>query len=188
MFDYSEGPTGIYSDSRAKTIAWLRRYSRSCAQSLLFCDRCWPNMVNFSAKDRSGATPEGEPKFFNAVTGKNVSFDDLMEVGRKNWNLDRAIWIMQGRHRDMEVHSGYVYTQPTRLKYILPAIEEGKWVYTNAKGRILNKSRFEEWKTKYYKFEGWDPDTGWATRKTLEDVGLRHVADTLEKAGRLGKP
>ncbi len=29
MFDYSEGPTGIYSDHRIKTVAWHRHYAGS---------------------------------------------------------------------------------------------------------------------------------------------------------------
>jgi len=51
----------------------------------------------------------------------------------------------------------------------------------------FDKSGVEQWKTNFYKVEGWDPETGWPTRETLEDMGLRKVADTLEKAGRLGK-
>jgi hypothetical protein len=35
------------------------------------------------------------------------------------------------------------------------------------------------WKTAFYKVEGWDPKTGYPARKTLEDLGLKHVADVL---------
>jgi aldehyde:ferredoxin oxidoreductase len=41
-------------------------------------------------------------------------------------------------------------------------------------------------KTNYYELEGWDTNTGWPTKKTLEGVGLKHVADMLESKGRLG--
>jgi len=35
-------------------------------------------------------SPEAEPKFYNAVTGKNISYRDGMEIGRKVWNIQNA--------------------------------------------------------------------------------------------------
>jgi aldehyde:ferredoxin oxidoreductase len=185
MFDYSEGPTGIYSDHRVKTIAWHRHYTRFWIQSCLFCDWVWPLFITPNSADRMGPTPDGEPKFFNAVTGKKLAFTDGMETGRKTWNLDRSIWILQGRHRDMEVHAGYVYNVPARAAY-LPTCEDGKWIYGSKDGRVLNKAKFEEWKTKFYDFEGWNTASGWPKRKTLEDLGLKKVADTLQSKSKLG--
>lgn len=186
MFDYSEGPTGIYSDHRVKTIAWHRHYTRFWKQSILFCDWMWPSFINPNSTDKLGPTPIGEPKFFNAVTGKKTSFEEGMELGRKIWNLDRAIWALQGRHRDMEVHTGYVYNKPTETPYYLPVYNNGKWSFDGCTGRVLNKTKFEEWKTKYFEFEGWDTSTGWPKRKTLESMGLNKVADTLARKGKLG--
>jgi aldehyde:ferredoxin oxidoreductase len=186
MFDYSEGPTGIYSDHRVKTIAWHRHYTRFWIQSALFCDWVWPLFFTPNTADKSGPTPEGEPRFFNAVTGKKISFADGVETGRKIWNIDRAIWSLQGRHRDMEVHTGYVYKVPTKGNYLLPAYENGKWSYAANPNRVLNKEKFEEWKTKFYEFEGWNTSNGWAKRSTLESLGLKEVADMLQSKGKLG--
>jgi aldehyde:ferredoxin oxidoreductase len=186
MFDYSEGPTGIYSDHRVKTIAWHRHYARFWIQSALFCDWVWPLFFSPNTADKSGATPDGEPRFFSAVTGRKISFADGVEIGRKIWNLDRSIWVLQGRHRDMEVHAGYVYNVPTKSPYYLPVYEGGKWIYSNTIGRVLNKSKFEEWKTKFYEFEGWNSGNGWPKRSTLESLGLKKVADSLQSNGKLG--
>jgi aldehyde:ferredoxin oxidoreductase len=186
MFDYSEGPTGIYSDNRVKTVAWHRHYTRFWIQSALFCDWVWPRFFTPNSADKSGPTPEGEPRFFNAVTGRNLSFIDGVEIGRKIWNLDRAIWVLQGRHRDMEVLSGYVYTVPTKEPYYLPVYENGAWSYSPCLGRVLDRTKFEEWKTKFYEFEGWNGASGWPKRSALESMGLSKVADTLQKKGRLG--
>jgi aldehyde:ferredoxin oxidoreductase len=51
----------------------------------------------------------------------------------------------------------------------------------------LDKTRFEEWKTRYYTFEGWDTETGYPTRSTLEGLGLIYIADALDAKGKLGK-
>ena len=186
MFDYSEGPRGIYSDHRVKTVAWHRHYTRFWIQSALFCDWVWPRFFTPNSADKSGPTPEGEPRFFNAVTGRNLSFTDGVEIGRKIWNLDRAIWALQGRHRDMEVLSGYVYSVPTKEPYYLPVYENDTWSYSPCLGRVLDRAKFEEWKTKFYEFEGWNGASGWPKRSTLESIGLGKVADTLQKNGKLG--
>lgn len=196
MVDYSD--EGIYSDSMVKTVAWHRHYSRYYKQSLGYCDWAWADFLNAYRPDFVGATGEGEPKFFNAVTGKNQSFEEGIEVGRKIWNLDRAVWALQGRTREMEVYAGYMYdvgstTIPGvagikyEIPYVMPVFEDGTWIYKNLSGRKLDRRKVEDWKTKFYAFEGWDTTTGQPTRVTLEKLGLKDVADALEKAGKLGK-
>ena len=121
MLDYSwQGPdgsnmnqaltTGIYSEHRAKFVAWHRHYTRFWIESILYCEWLCPSWFDLSEPDLSGLTPEVETRFLNAVTGKNLSFADGMETGRKIWNLNRAIWVLQGRHRDMENFAKFMYT------------------------------------------------------------------------------
>jgi len=131
-------------------------------------------------------SPEAEPKFYNAVTGKNMSFRDGMKIGRKVWNIQNAIWTLQGRHRDMVKFADYYHEQPLKWHPPVPAFIDGEWTYEKIKGRKIERDKFEEWKTTYYQLEGWDPETGWPTRATLESLGLGHVADELQKNGRLG--
>lgn len=191
MVDYSD--EGIYSASMAKTVAWHRHYTRFWKQSIGYCDWAYADFVNPRRLDKRGLTPEGEPRFFNAVTGRQLSFSAGMEIGRRIWNLDRAIWILQGRHRDQEVFPAYTYDMPAMpseaaagLPMIMPAYENREWKYKNVTGRKLDRTRVEEWKTRYYQLEGWDPKTGWPTRRTLEDLDLGSVADELERQGKLG--
>jgi aldehyde:ferredoxin oxidoreductase len=54
-------------------------------------------------------------------------------------------------------------------------------------GRSMDKDKFEEWKTIFYRLEGWDTQTGWPKRSTLEKMGMGFVADALQAAGRLGR-
>ncbi len=185
MLDYGEGPTGIYSDHRVKQVAWHRHYQRFWIDCTGFCGWRWPMFITNNTVDKAGATPQAEPKFFNAVTGKNITFADGMEIGRKIWNLNRAVWVLQGRHRDQEVFPDYIYDKPSEV-HIMPAFVNGKWVYATNAGRRLDRARFEEWKTKFYNFEGWNPSNGWPRRSTLESLGLRRVADVLQSKGRLG--
>ena len=114
-----------------------------------------------------------------------------MELGKRIWNLDHAIWTLQGRHRNMVHFAEYIY----RNKSVgvegpvlgLTGRKKGKWIYFNALGRRMIKSKFEEFKTRFYKLQGWDPTSGYPTRSTLDSLDLKHVADELETHGKLAK-
>jgi aldehyde:ferredoxin oxidoreductase len=191
--------TGIYSEHRAKFVAWHRHYTRFWIESILYCDWLCPSWFNLSTPDLSGLTPEVETRFLNAVTGKNLSFADGMEIGRKIWNLNRAIWVLQGRHRNRENFAQFMYTPAGSSaqaglgsvsvgNHKLPVYKNGRWKAQAADDMYFDKAGVEQWKTHYYKCEGWDTDTGWPTRKTLEELDLHNVADTLQSAGKLGSP
>jgi aldehyde:ferredoxin oxidoreductase len=185
MLDYGEGPTGIYSIHKVKQVAWHRHYERFWIDCTGFCGWRWPMFFTNNTPNKLGATPEAEPKFWNAVTGNNISFADGMKTGRKIWTLERAIWALQGRHRDQEVFPDYIYDIPSR-EHVMPTYNNGKWAYTSNAGRTLDRAKFEEWKTMFYDFEGWNTANGWPTRGTLEGMGLKKVADTLQSRGKLG--
>jgi aldehyde:ferredoxin oxidoreductase len=190
MLDYSTD--NIYSEHMAKLVEWYLHYSRFWKQSALYCDYRWPDFVNVSGPNGRGLTGEGEPRFLNAVTGMKYTFLDGMELGRKIWNLDNAIWTLQGRHRDITHFADYVYELPfggmgeDGLPYYLPGRHNGKWDYICVNDRHLDRKQFEEFKTTYYKLEGWDTSTGWPKRDTLESLGLNEVADSLAKNNTLG--
>ena len=187
MLDYSDGPTGIYSEHKVKQVAWVKHYEKFWIGSNGFCGWRWPMCFTNNSADFRGPTPQAEPRFFNAITGKNITFADGMELGRKIFTLDRAIWTIQGRHRDMEVFPDYIYNQGSRGE-LLPMYDDKtkKWSYSTGSGRKLNRAKVEEWKTKFYAFEGFNTTNGWPTRKTLEDMGLKKVAGVMQSKGRLG--
>ena len=47
-------------------------------------------------------------------------------------------------------------------------------------GRGLNKPVLDE----FYSLHGWDPETGWPTRETLETLGLRGVHEQMIAGAR----
>jgi len=191
MLDYSD--ENMYSEHMAKLVAWHRHYTRFWKQSCLFCDWRWPDFINLYAPEKRGCTGTLEPLFLKAVTGKDLSFAQGIELGRAIWNLDHAIWTLQGRHRDDVHFAEYVYSVPLAdewgPKYLLPGRENGQWDYFDYAGRHLDKKGFEEFKTRFYELEGWDPRTGYPTRRTLEQLclDLDDVIVELKKHGKLGE-
>jgi aldehyde:ferredoxin oxidoreductase len=194
MFDYSwQGEqaykTGIYSDHKAKFIAWRQHYAMFYKESMLFCDWVFANAYSAGAKNSRGATPEAEPVLINAVTGKGMSFVDGIETGRKTWNVIRAIFTLQGKNRDTEKFSGYMYKPGASKAHYgptIPVFDGTKWDWKDCSDLYLDHDGVEKWKTAFYSYEGWDPKTGHPTRQTLGKLGLSRVADVLENKGKLG--
>ena len=186
MLDFSTD--NMYSEHMAKLVSWHRYYTRFWKQSLLLCDNRWPDFINSYAPDMIGSTGEAEPLFFNIVTGKNFTFLDGIELGRKIWNLDHAIWTLQGRHRDMVKYADYIYDIPAgRTDKTFFVRKEGSWNASGIEPRTVDRQKFEEFKTLFYKMQGWDTATGYPSRATLESLALGYVADELEKNNRLGQ-
>jgi aldehyde:ferredoxin oxidoreductase len=189
MLDFSEN--NIYSEHMAKMVSWHRYYTRFWKQSMLFCDSRWPDFVNNYRPDKIGSTGIAEPKYVKAVTGKDFSFEDGIELGRKIWNLDHAIWTLQGRHRDMVHFVDNIYkkrpTFPLEVRNAhMPGKEEGRWDYYGYSRRRLDRDKFDEFKTLFYNLQGWDPSSGYPKRSTLESLDLGLVADELERNNKLG--
>jgi aldehyde:ferredoxin oxidoreductase len=188
ILDYGE--ENMYSQHMARLVAWHRYYTRFWKVTVQFCDWRWPDFVNLNVPNRIGCTGEAEPRFFKAVTGRDLSFRDGIELGRKIWNLDHAIWTLQGRHRDQVKFADYIYDVPAEMpngfKYCLPVYSNGRWEFQNCLGRSLDRKGVEDFKTAYYKLEGWDESTGYPTKQTLGQLGLAQVAAELAKHDKLG--
>lgn len=191
MLDFSDG--NIYSEHMARLVAWQRYYTRFWKQSMLFCNNRWPDFMNVYSPDTLGATGIAEPRYVKAVTGEDISFEDGIELGRKIWNLDHAIWTLQGRHRDMVHFADNIYEQQSIIpvdagipNVHMPGKEDGKWGFYGYSERTLDRDGFDEFKTRFYRLQGWDTATGYPTRTTLESLGLDYVADELQEQGRLG--
>jgi aldehyde:ferredoxin oxidoreductase len=85
----------------------------------------------------------------------------------------------------MEKYPDFIYDRPTMGSDMTMYID-GKWKYDTGKGRKLDRAKVEDFKTRFYKFEGYNPENGYPTRATLEKMNLKKVADALQSKGRLG--
>ncbi len=188
-FDFSwEGKqahdTGIFSRHKAEFVAWRMHYWTYYKESVGFCDWGYTKLFDANHPKGYGYTPEAEPRWLNAITGRNHTFEDGLEMGRRAWNLKRAIFALQGRHRKMEKFNGYMYRPGASYCgfYNTKPIYDGKsWEWKDCKELYMTEDGVEQWKSYFYEIEGWDKDSGYPKRKTLEDLGLKHVADLLYK-------
>ncbi|MBN1566898.1 MAG: hypothetical protein JXA73_03570 [Acidobacteria bacterium] len=180
--------TGIYSAHKAKMVAWARRFAGFYNESMAICEMMLPSFIGRSASGIAGPSPELEYSYYKAVTGNNKTFADTIETGRKIWNMERAIRVMAGRHRDKEQFAPFMFMPGATFMSLgsKPIYQDGKWSFEDQGDLYLDKNGVEEFKTHFYKLEGWNADTGWPTRKTLDDLGMKKVADTMASKGKLG--
>ncbi|MDR0842691.1 MAG: hypothetical protein LBP68_04640 [Acidobacteriota bacterium] len=173
--------TGIYSAHKAKMVAWARRYHGFYNESVSICEMLLPNF--------GGVSPDLEHRYYQAATGDKRSVADAIEVGRKIWNMERAIRVMAGRHRDDEKFAPFMFMPGAtfNLGGSKPVYQDGTWSFENQNDLYLDRDGVELFKTNFYALEGWDTSNGWPTRKTLESVGLGKVADVMAGKNRLGK-
>ena len=118
-------------------------------------------------------TEKYQAELFSAGTGVETSVEKLFEFARRVRHLERAYSCREGMTRERDV-------LPER--FMDTPIMEGPH-----KGVVLETSKFEVMKDRYYTIRGWDLATGIPARETLEKYGLGYVADGLEKRGKLPK-
>jgi aldehyde:ferredoxin oxidoreductase len=180
--------TGIYSPHKAKMLAWARRFAGFYNESMSICEMLLPVFISSGPKGIAGPSPELEYRYYKTVTGSKNSLADTMEIGRKIWNMERAIRVMAGRHRDQEKFAPFMHMPGATFPIggPKPVFQNGKWAFEDQNDLYLDRKGVERFKTHFYKLEGWDVDTGWPTRKTLEGLGLKKVADIMASKGKLG--
>ncbi len=180
--------TGIYSPHKAKMVAWARRFAGFYNESMSICEMLLPVFMGNGPGNLAGPSPELEYRYYKAVTGSKNSFADTMETGRKIWNMERAIRVMAGRHRDQEKFAPFMHMPGATFPISgpKPVYLNGKWSFENHNDLYLDREGVEQFKTHFYKLEGWDTKTGWPTKKTLEKLGMKNVADVMKSKGKLG--
>ena len=101
----------------------------------------------------------------NAVTGMEITVDDLLTYGQRRLNLLRAFNAREGITRERDTLPKRLYDDP---------IEDGP-----SRGRTLDRDTITEALDTYYRLAGWDAETGNPPRTLLEDLDLAWVADEI---------
>ena len=118
----------------------------------------------------TGGSPRLLARALSSATGVDFSAEELLEIGERIYNLDKAFNSRLGLTREDDN-----YSVPD--KFIKEPIKEGAF-----KGQLLERDIMLD---DYYKTRGWDLQTGLQTREKLEGLGLKDIADELEKSNAI---
>jgi len=132
--------------------------------------------------------PTLESRICAAVTGRDVDEEGLYKIGRRVFNLQRAILAREGRNgREGDSLPEFEYTVPLKGDFGNPNCmvpgKDGEPFYR--KGMVVDRGEFERMKDEYYETRGCDVSTGLQRQAELEELGLGDVAKTLEREGLL---
>jgi len=162
------GPTqeqeNLAYDGKAPMVIWHQNRSVIIG-SMVLCDNGFPLTISQLTPDNHGDTSI-EAQLFSAATGVEMTETELDRAGETIFNLERALLIREGRTRkDDEV--------------VIHFFKQGDYT----KGIPLDEERFRKLMDEYYCLRGWDVNTGVPKREKFEQLGLKDVADELERVG-----
>ncbi|MGB4338911.1 MAG: aldehyde ferredoxin oxidoreductase family protein [Bacillota bacterium] len=115
---------------------------------------------------------EHYPEMFKAVTGRDLTIDELFAATDRVWNLTRTRAFLEkpgfGRQEDYP---------PAR--FYEEEIPNGP-----AQGKVITRDKLDKMLDEYYALRGWDSD-GKPTVETLRGLGLDDCVTKLQAAGLL---
>ncbi len=165
-------------------FAWWSIVTDVLHDSLTLCNWVWPmTMSPTKARDYRGDL-DLEAKFMKAVTGEDVTTEDLYKMGAKITTLQRANTArgMVGANGQMgtndfrnvhDVVTGWPFTMD-------PDIE----VFTEGTNK-MDKEDFQTALTMMYECFGWDPELGCPTAECLDYYDMPDVKEDLAALGLL---
>ena len=161
----SEAGDMLSYENKAKPVVYYERL-QAVLDSLGICLLCsnWGGADQLSPDDLAG--------LYSAATGRELSGNELMMIGERIHNIEKAFNVLHagfGRQDDY----------PPR-RFMDEPIKSGP-----AQGELLLRDEWDKMLDEYYEIHGWDKETGWQSRRQLEELALKEVADDLERAGRI---
>lgn len=145
-------------EGKEEYVAFMEDYC-AVADSLGICKRhtAWEGMA---------IGLEEMAEYFNAVTGLNYSWQDLRKCGTRIYTVERAMQARLGLRRKDDYPP---------IRFFEESVPTGP-----QKGAVLDRKKYDNLLTRYYKHRGWTNE-GIPTEKTLKELGLQDIAGDLKK-------
>ncbi len=159
-----------------------RSYAKEC---LVLCDRWWP-ILDLQDSENHVGDPTLESQILSSVTGDEIDETGLNRIGERVFNLQRAISVRErkgGREFDKlpdSWHTVPIEYEQSNIDCLVPG-KGGEII--SRKGAVVDRDKFEKMKDEYYELRGWDVGSGLQTKGRLEDLGLKDIAEELERSG-----
>jgi len=146
-------------EGKGKMVPWFEEMC-ALADSLSFC-----KIIGVSMEIVQEAMARD---LFRFSTGFDVDIEEILRIGERINNLERAILVRYGLSRKDDYLPKRFTEDPLPDDSNLAA------------GMIFENDQLL---SEYYPFRGWDPETGWPTEKKLAELQLGFVIEDLKKRG-----
>jgi aldehyde:ferredoxin oxidoreductase len=108
---------------------------------------------------------------FTLTTGINITEEEMKKIGDRIWALERAFIVREGISRKDDILVGRFMDEP---------VHGGP-----NDGLAYDRKKWDKMLDEYYDLVRWDKKTGVPTRESLEELGLKDVAEELHRLGKL---
>jgi len=108
-----------------------------------------------------GLTSQDMVDLITYATGWDITLEEYLTCGERNYNLARVFCIREGIDRDADI-------LPERL--MQDPLPTGP-----AEDMVIERDSLEAMKDAYYQFRGWDPSNGFPTPQKLTSLGLQEL-------------
>ena len=164
---YKDPKNRLLEEGKAELVYWYENLLafKNSLEICLFTSDPWM----FSPSAEPFSIPGLLARFYSATTGFDLSEAEVLHVGERIVNVERAFNVREGLTRKDD-------RLPERFLY--EPMPDGF-----AKGEVV---RLEPMLDEYYACRQWDKVTGFPTKRKLEELGLHEMAVDLETLGRLG--
>jgi aldehyde:ferredoxin oxidoreductase len=148
------------TDKRAEIVVYHEDWYAG-VDSLGLCS--FPTTADFAI------SPEIMAGLLSAAVGMEITEAEMLESGRRIVTMEKCFNVREGAIRADD-------RLPWRLMH-----EENP----DRDGAINSPEEMNKMLDEYYTLHGWDLETSWPTRDTLESLALSHVAEELARLGKL---
>lgn len=151
--------------NKEKVVFWYQKL-KSAIDSLGVCNLLgiWNQLDSLE--------PEDFASLFVSATGVEISADDLMHIGQRISNIEKAFNTL---------HAGFTRVDDLPpVRFLTEPVKSGPFA-----GELIHKDEWNQMLDRYYQLHGWDPTTGQQTEASLLALGLTDVAQRLKKYGKL---
>jgi aldehyde:ferredoxin oxidoreductase len=152
----------LRTEGRAEIVRW-HEDCYSVTDSMGICA--------FTSTSLYFMTPEIMAQLYSAALGEPMSEEEIMRLGRKIVTLEKCFNVREGATRADDV-------LPWRMMH-------EKSVDSPSEDAINSFEKMDPLLDRYYEMHGWDSNTSWPARETLDMLGLSEVANGLSRTQKL---
>ncbi len=146
------------AEGKGKLTIWNQDTRASTLDSAPMCAFLLDMAVPDTACQNTSALME-------AVTGLDLTPQEVLRVGERINNLARAFNVREGFTRADDTLPERLLTEPLKAG--------------GSKGHLVSREELDKMLDEYYSLRGWDVSSGVPTRAKLAELGLGYVADAL---------
>lgn len=173
---FGEQATDFFSYEGKALAAKMIQDREYAYESFILCNSLFPAYCLDYIEHKE--SPPLASSIISAITGKNLTEEDVNFLGERLFNLQRAIFLREGhRGKEDDVIREVCFSQPVQFEGHNPQClvpgKEGEVL--SRKGMVVDRRGFEGMRDEYYRLRGWDPATGIPTRSKMSELGLQEI-------------